>query len=54
MRHGFSLAWRGILKIRKNPEQLMDVTIAPIVFLLMFTYLFGGAASRTRSASSAP
>lgn len=42
-RHGFTLAWRGILKIRKNPEQLMDVTIAPIVFLLMFTYLFGGA-----------
>ncbi|ANZ41096.1 ABC transporter [Lentzea guizhouensis] len=43
VRHGFSLAWRGILKIRKNPEQLMDVTLAPIVFLLMFTYLFGGA-----------
>lgn len=43
VRHGFSLAWRGILKIRKNPEQLMDVTIAPIVLLVMFTYLFGGA-----------
>lgn len=43
VRHGFSLAWRGILKIRKNPEQLMDVTIAPIIFLLIFTYLFGGA-----------
>ena len=43
VRHGFSLAWRGILKIRKNPEQLADVTIAPIVFLVMFTYLFGGA-----------
>ncbi|MBB4687811.1 ABC transporter permease [Amycolatopsis jiangsuensis] len=41
--HAFSLAWRGILKIRKNPEQLADVTIAPIVFLLMFTYLFGNA-----------
>ncbi|MFD4669720.1 ABC transporter permease [Lentzea sp. NPDC058450] len=43
VRHGFSLAWRGILKIRKNPEQLMDVTLAPIIFLVMFTYLFGGA-----------
>lgn len=41
--HSFSLAWRGILKIRKNPEQLADVTIAPIIFLLMFTYLFGNA-----------
>ncbi|WP_425548738.1 ABC transporter permease [Amycolatopsis ultiminotia] len=42
-RHAFSLAWRGILKIRKNPEQLADVTLMPIVFLLMFTYLFGNA-----------
>lgn len=43
VRHGFALAWRGILKIRKNPEQLADVTIAPIILLVMFTYLFGGA-----------
>ncbi|WP_020664277.1 ABC transporter permease [Amycolatopsis benzoatilytica] len=43
MRHAFSLAWRGILKIRKNPEQLADVTLMPIIFLLMFTYLFGNA-----------
>ncbi len=42
-RHGLALAWRGILKIRKNPEQLADVTIAPIILLVMFTYLFGGA-----------
>jgi oleandomycin transport system permease protein len=43
VRHGLTLAWRGMLKIRKNPEQLMDVTIGPIIFLLIFTYLFGGA-----------
>jgi oleandomycin transport system permease protein len=43
LQHGFSLAWRGILKIRKNPEQLIDVTIQPILFLVMFVYLFGGA-----------
>ncbi|SES33938.1 oleandomycin transport system permease protein [Lentzea xinjiangensis] len=43
VRHGLALAWRGVLKIRKNPEQLVDVTIAPIILLVMFTYLFGGA-----------
>ncbi|MFS8097111.1 ABC transporter permease [Lentzea alba] len=43
VRHGFTLAWRGMLKIRKNPEQLMDVTIGPIILLLLFTYIFGGA-----------
>ncbi|WP_158882395.1 ABC transporter permease [Amycolatopsis anabasis] len=45
LKHGLSLGWRGILKIRKNPEQLMDVTIAPILFLLMFVYIFGVAIS---------
>lgn len=43
VQHGFSLAWRGVLKIRKNPEQLIDVTLQPILFLVMFVYLFGGA-----------
>ncbi|MGW6158263.1 ABC transporter permease [Streptomyces sp. NPDC055144] len=42
-RHGLSLAWRGIVKIRKAPAQLVDVILTPIVFLLMFVYLFGGA-----------
>ena len=35
--------WRAMLKIRHVPEQLFDVTLSPIIFLLMFTYLFGGA-----------
>ena len=35
--------WRGMLKIKHVPEQLLDVTITPVLFLLMFTYLFGGA-----------
>ncbi|GAA5171945.1 ABC transporter permease [Amycolatopsis dongchuanensis] len=45
VQHGLSLAWRGVLKIRKNPEQLIDVTLQPILFLVMFVYLFGGAIS---------
>jgi len=39
----FTFAWRGILKIKHVPEQLFDVTMTPILFTLMFTYLFGGA-----------
>ena len=35
--------WRAMLKIRHVPEQIFDVTASPIIFLLMFTYLFGGA-----------
>ncbi|GAB93873.1 ABC transporter permease [Gordonia rhizosphera] len=44
-RQCLSMAYRGVLKIRHNPEQLFDVTIQPIIFTLMFTYIFGGAIS---------
>ena len=38
-----TFGWRGMLKIKHVPEQALDATITPILFLLMFTYLFGGA-----------
>jgi ABC-2 type transport system permease protein len=38
-----TFGWRAMLKIRHVPEQLADVTMFPIMFVLMFTYLFGGA-----------
>ncbi|MEU0462279.1 ABC transporter permease, partial [Micrococcus luteus] len=38
-----TFGWRAILKIKHVPEQLFDVTAFPIMNLLMFTYLFGGA-----------
>jgi oleandomycin transport system permease protein len=44
-RHAFTLAWRAILKIRHNPEQLLDVSLQPIIFVTMFVFLFGGAVS---------
>ncbi|WCB39034.1 ABC transporter permease [Gordonia polyisoprenivorans] len=45
VRQSFTMAYRGVLKIRHNPEQLFDVTLQPIIFTLMFTYIFGGAIS---------
>ncbi len=38
-----TFGWRAMLKIKHVPEQLFDVTMFPLMFLLMFTYLFGGA-----------
>jgi ABC-2 type transport system permease protein len=38
-----AFGWRGMLKIKHVPEQLIDVTIGSILLLVMFTYLFGGA-----------
>ena len=43
VRNTFTMAYRGLLKIRRTPEQLVDVTLQPILFTLMFTYIFGGA-----------
>jgi ABC-2 type transport system permease protein len=38
-----AFGYRALLKIRHVPEQLLDVIAIPVVFTLMFTYLFGGA-----------
>ncbi|WP_433531689.1 ABC transporter permease [Micromonospora sp. CA-263727] len=38
-----TFSWRALLKIKHVPEQLFDVTAFPIIMVLMFTYLFGGA-----------
>ena len=38
-----SFAWRALLKIKHVPMQLFDVTAFPIMFVLLFTYMFGGA-----------
>ena len=38
-----TFAWRAMLKIKHVPEELGDVIGIPILFTLMFTYLFGGA-----------
>jgi ABC-2 type transport system permease protein len=37
-----TFGWRGMLKVKHVPEQLLDVTITPVMFVLMFTYIFGG------------
>jgi len=38
-----TFAWRALLKLRHVPEELGDAIGIPIIFTLMFTYLFGGA-----------
>ena len=38
-----AFSWRALLKIKHVPEMLLDVIAIPVIFTLMFTYLFGGA-----------
>jgi ABC-2 type transport system permease protein len=37
------LTKRSIARIRREPETLAEVTIQPVIFILMFAYVFGGA-----------
>jgi oleandomycin transport system permease protein len=43
LRHALALARRNVIKLWRTPEQLIDVTLQPVIFLLLFVYVFGGA-----------
>lgn len=44
-----TFGWRALLKIKHMPEQLFDVIVTPIMFTVLFTYLFGGALAGSTS-----
>jgi ABC-2 type transport system permease protein len=37
------IAKRGLVHMKRQPEQLSDATVQPIMFVLLFAYVFGGA-----------
>ncbi|TDV44876.1 ABC transporter permease [Actinophytocola oryzae] len=43
LRQSVSLSWRTLVQIKHNPMELIDFSLQPIMFLLLFTYVFGGA-----------
>ncbi|MEU8343945.1 ABC transporter permease [Spirillospora sp. NPDC048832] len=45
LRHSLALARRNLIKIKRNPISISDAVIAPVTFLLIFVYMFGGAVS---------
>jgi oleandomycin transport system permease protein len=48
VRHSLSLAWRTLLRVRRTPEQLLDVTLQPPIFIVLFVFVFGGAIAGTQ------
>jgi len=38
-----AMAWRTLLRMRRNPEQLVDVTVMPLLLTVLFGFMFGGA-----------
>ena len=45
LRNSLVLARRGVVRIVRDPSQLLDVTIQPLIFVLLFVYVFGSAIS---------
>lgn len=43
LRHIGALARRNALQIKQDPESMFDVVLMPIIFVLLFVYVFGGA-----------
>jgi oleandomycin transport system permease protein len=50
VRNILTLAWRGLVQIRHNPMELIDLSIQPIMFVLLFAYVFGPSMSGSVSA----
>src|SRR5215467_5876663 len=47
LRQTATLSWRSLVSLKHNPFELLDLSIQPIMFVLLFTYVFGGAISGT-------
>jgi ABC-2 type transport system permease protein/oleandomycin transport system permease protein len=50
VRHTFGLAWRSLVSLKHNPRLLLDLSIQPIMILLLFTFVFGEAIYGSSSA----
>lgn len=37
------VTWRNLMNVRRNPELLLGATLQPIMFVLLFAYVFGGS-----------
>src|SRR5258708_6790734 len=43
LRDGGVVTWRKLMTVRRNPEMLMAATVQPIMFVLLFAFVFGGS-----------
>jgi len=43
VRDSLEMVRRNLIHIKRTPELLLDVTISPIMFVLLFSFVFGGA-----------
>ncbi|MCB5169697.1 ABC transporter permease [Streptomyces bambusae] len=47
VRQTATMAWRSLVSVKHNPLELVDYSITPIMFVFLFTYVFGGQMAGT-------
>jgi oleandomycin transport system permease protein len=47
LRHTGALIRRNLLWIKQDPESMMDAVLMPVIFTLLFVYVFGGSIGRS-------
>jgi ABC transporter DrrB family efflux protein len=50
---GLTLAWRSLIPLKNNPGQLAGLLLQPVFMIIVFVYLFGGAAGGDRAGAVA-
>jgi oleandomycin transport system permease protein len=50
LRHIGALTRRNLMRIKADPESMFEVVLMPVIFTLLFVYVFGGAISGTQGA----
>ena len=46
LRDSWEMVLRNLIHIKRTPELLLDVTLSPIMFVVLFNFVFGGAIGR--------
>jgi ABC-2 type transport system permease protein/oleandomycin transport system permease protein len=45
IQQALTIAWRNLVQIKHSPLELVDLSIQPLMFVVLFAYVFGGAIS---------
>ncbi|MER5638521.1 ABC transporter permease [Kitasatospora sp. NPDC002227] len=48
LRHLGALTRRNLMRIKADPESMLDALLVPIIFTVLFVYVFGGAVKGTQ------
>ena len=43
VRQTLTIAWRNLVQIRHNPRELGDLSLQPLMFVVLFAFVLGGA-----------